>query len=89
MTPISTCHRCPLRQRPCAGPCPCTVDGADIIQHAKAGYCPHPAGPRFGDGVKPAAWPPPSTSLPVASDDEIQAMLAHPSQQPCCDPPKA
>lgn len=37
---IRACHACPLRQGTCAGPCPCTVDGRDIIDHAKAHDCP-------------------------------------------------
>jgi hypothetical protein len=40
MTPLSVCHRCPDRQRPCAGACACTLDGVDIIKHAAARYCP-------------------------------------------------
>ncbi len=36
---IIICHACPVRQRPCAGPCACK-DGVDIILHAKAGACP-------------------------------------------------
>lgn len=53
---IHDCHHCPLRQRPCAGACVCTVDGADIRRHADAGYCPHPEGSRFGDGRMPMDW---------------------------------
>jgi hypothetical protein len=40
MPHITTCHRCPHRQRPCNGPCPCTIDGEDIVKHAATGYCP-------------------------------------------------
>src|SRR4051812_40781657 len=40
MNLIGICHRCPKRQRPCSGPCPCTIDGQDIIVHAAEGYCP-------------------------------------------------
>lgn len=44
---ISACHRCRFRQSVCRGPCPCTVDGADIIDHATSGQCPHPDGTQF------------------------------------------
>ena len=37
---IFVCHRCPHRQRPCAGACLCLVDGVDIIDHAETRYCP-------------------------------------------------
>lgn len=37
---IAACLGCPLRQAKCHGPCPCAVDGRDIIDHAKAGDCP-------------------------------------------------
>jgi hypothetical protein len=37
---IIICHACEFRQQQCAGPCPCTVDGRDIIEHARAGDCP-------------------------------------------------
>ena len=46
---IAICHRCPHRQRPCKGPCACTIDGVDIIEHAKSGECPNG---RF-DGILP------------------------------------
>lgn len=51
---LSTCHACPLRTRPCSGPCPCTVDGIDIAVHAEQGRC--PAG-RYGDGEAAAVVP--------------------------------
>jgi hypothetical protein len=53
---LPVCHKCPMRQRPCAGPCPCKVDGKDIIQHAEAAYCPHPDGPKFGTNEYPVGW---------------------------------
>lgn len=37
---IGACHRCLYRQAGCAGPCVCTIDGRDIIDHATAGDCP-------------------------------------------------
>jgi hypothetical protein len=40
MTPLATCHRCPDRQRNCHGPCACTLDGRDILEHARERYCP-------------------------------------------------
>jgi hypothetical protein len=40
MNLIAICHRCPNRQKDCAGPCVCTVDGEDIIEHAETRYCP-------------------------------------------------
>lgn len=55
---VAICAKCSLSASNCAGPCPCTVDGSDILAHAKAEYCPHPDGPEFGDGVKPEVWPP-------------------------------
>lgn len=40
MSNLATCHRCPNRQPACAGPCPCTLSGRDIIDHARRGDCP-------------------------------------------------
>jgi hypothetical protein len=40
MNLIAICHRCPNRQKDCAGPCVCTIDGKDIITHAEARHCP-------------------------------------------------
>ena len=37
---VTICHKCDRRQRECNGACACTVDGVDIIEHAKAGKCP-------------------------------------------------
>lgn len=37
---VTTCHLCPDRQTPCNGPCACTVDGRDILDHARKGDCP-------------------------------------------------
>lgn len=37
---VATCSKCPHSSRNCRGPCPCTIDGADIIQHAQERYCP-------------------------------------------------
>lgn len=40
MSLVVICHSCPDRQRGCAGPCACTLDGADIREHANQRYCP-------------------------------------------------
>lgn len=37
---LRICHKCQFRQRGCQGPCVCTVDGRDIIEHATSGQCP-------------------------------------------------
>lgn len=37
---LRVCHKCEHRHRPCRGPCPCLIDGKDIIEHARAGECP-------------------------------------------------
>jgi len=37
---IPICLACEYRKQSCNGPCPCTVDGRDIIDHAKSGDCP-------------------------------------------------
>jgi hypothetical protein len=42
---LSACHRCPQRQRDCAGACACQIDNRDIIEHAGLGECPKE---RFG-----------------------------------------
>jgi hypothetical protein len=54
---IHQCHRCP-RADFSARVARCTLSGSDIADHAAAGYCPHPGGPRFGDGAIPAGWTP-------------------------------
>lgn len=38
--PILCCQACPKRQKECHGPCACTVDGVDIMEHARSGKCP-------------------------------------------------
>jgi hypothetical protein len=37
---LTLCVRCEHRQRTCDGPCPCTLDGRDILDHARERYCP-------------------------------------------------
>ena len=39
-TAVEICHACPFRHRPCAGPCPCLVDGVDILDHVERLDCP-------------------------------------------------
>ena len=46
------CLQCEFRQRPCAGACECKLDGVGVAVHAREGYCPHPSGPKFGDGTR-------------------------------------
>lgn len=57
MNNVVHCHRC-LRAagRTCDGPCPCPHGNTDISRHVELSYCPHPDGPRFGDGRMPLAW---------------------------------
>ena len=47
---IAICHRCPSRQKKCAGPCVCTISGKDIIEHAAAWECPRELFPARGLG---------------------------------------
>jgi hypothetical protein len=61
---IAICHRCPFSAKGCAGPCPCTIDGRDIIDHANAGNCPedfynHPPEIDIPDPPEPAPLPAP------------------------------
>lgn len=40
---VRICHKCKhskTQQGGCAGPCPCDVDGKDIVEHAEGRYCP-------------------------------------------------
>lgn len=37
---LAACHRCPRRQKMCAGACACGEDGRDILDHASFGDCP-------------------------------------------------
>lgn len=53
---LNACRACPLRARPHNGHAPCTVDRVDWLHHVRAGYCSHPARPRFGKGEKPYGW---------------------------------
>jgi hypothetical protein len=75
---ITACHRCPLRQYPCGGPCAC-FDGADIINHAEAGHCPHPDGPRYGTAEPPGGW----NAIPPAPAPQ---RASHAPQQPSPQP---
>lgn len=61
MIRVSKCHRCEKRQKECNGPCACTIDGLDIIEHAKQGYC--PLGKFSGEPIKP------DPILPVPRDE--------------------
>lgn len=56
LIPILACLECDQRLRNCNGSCPCLIDSRDIVAHADSGYCPHPEGAHFGDGVVPANW---------------------------------
>lgn len=60
---LSICHRCPERHRPCAGACPCKIDGADIIEHAREEQCPR----GYYDGV-----PQPADSVPIPMARRIE-----------------
>lgn len=40
MNLIGVCSVCDKSQRGCKGPCACTIDGKDIMQHAAERYCP-------------------------------------------------
>jgi hypothetical protein len=55
---IESCTRCrrTFGAPPCGGPCPCPVSSGSFLAHVKADYCPHPEGPRFGDGKIPLNW---------------------------------
>lgn len=84
---ILVCGDCPHRQRPCLGSCLCTVDSAESIAHAQAGYCADPAGPRFGDGEKPTGWDasPQAVAFQLhrASDEEIAAAAERAKNSGC------
>jgi hypothetical protein len=89
---MNACARCPLRARPCEGPCPCLVDNRNWFDHRDANYCPHPDGPRFGTGTKPPGWDAPEVKYvaPVYSDEEIETMREKDRLHgPCCEPPSA
>lgn len=62
---IAHCHTCPARQRPCYGPCACTLDGRDIQEHARDGFCPRG---RF-------AAPDPPRPAPVPLDPAVLAVV--------------
>lgn len=55
---VAACLKCRRSHSrpPCAGACPCPVDGVNIGTHAAADFCGHPDGPMFGAGVKPDLW---------------------------------
>lgn len=88
MLNLKFCHPCGYRQRPCHGACACSIDGLDIIQHAKANYCPHPKGAKFGAGEKPTGWTTRS-SLPVVelTDEEVEEERRRLKAGGCCGTP--
>lgn len=47
------CSKCPHRQRPCGGPCACTISGVEWTEHRDRGYCPLGV---FGTTIKPEGW---------------------------------
>jgi hypothetical protein len=56
MSPLQICHRCDERQKDCHGPCACTKDGRDIIEHATTHDCPLDLYPPRGAGDVLAYW---------------------------------
>lgn len=68
MTPLQHCHRCSnCRKSTAAGVYLCAVDLRDIIEHARAGYC--PAG-KFGSSDPIAAF----NARPRADEATIAAL---------------
>jgi hypothetical protein len=65
---ISLCLKCPHRQQVCGGPCPCLVDGRDIIDHATAGDCPK------GYFAEPEKMPPRAAVTPPPLPPELAAI---------------
>jgi hypothetical protein len=64
---IFICHRCEHRQKGCAGPCACTINGKDIIENANARECPKGKFPADLDcGAQP---PPAEPPKPVPYDE--------------------
>lgn len=55
------CIKCAFRQQVCRGPCACTVDGRDILDHAAKGDCPKG---HFSEPGRMPAQAIPKTSLP-------------------------
>lgn len=53
---LKRCVNCPRRQKVCAGPCVCTIDGVDIKEHARQRQCPE--GHFSQMGVIPEDWDP-------------------------------
>lgn len=73
----STCLRCPhVQPPPYAGPCACTIDGRDILDHQATGDCPK----GFADAG-------PMPSLPIPADFDPQQELRRLKQGGCCSPP--
>ena len=67
---IATCQTCPRRAKGCNGPCACTIDGRDIIEHARANYCPER---KYGDGIA-RTWP--RTPLAPGPGDVVKTVLS-------------
>jgi hypothetical protein len=67
---ISVCHRCEHRQKQCNGPCACTIDGKDIIEHAASIGCPK------GYFENPPPQPAPVPLKPVPREEWKAGALA-------------
>jgi hypothetical protein len=72
---IHLCQGCPHRQQRCAGPCPCTIDGRDILDHAAAGDCPK------GYFGAPGEMPPRGARPPGPQPAELLAELNRPLRE--------
>lgn len=59
-TNLAICLVCPRRQTACNGPCACTVDGRDILEHARSGDCPDS---RFDDTAGGGIASPPAHAV--------------------------
>ena len=65
---VHLCMKCPHRQQVCGGPCPCTVDGRDILDHAKSGDCPK------GYFAEPEKMPPrAAATAPISAGETATA----------------
>lgn len=60
---ITLCHSCEHGNRDgrCNGPCPCTIDGRNIIDHARSGDC--PKGYYTGTPQPAPPWPAWATAI--------------------------
>lgn len=81
---IKVCRQCNMSPPRCGGHCPCKVDHREILDHAKANYC--PLG-KFGTTAKPDGWVAGLPIQEISDDFDPEQERRRLQQGGCCGEP--